>query len=210
MRVGGGRPSPSNAAATAAPPFIAALAPLSPWELGAALAGRYSGAFLGGGATVEARRRLRRVGLGADLDGRYARGVLGGDDAVAGGLGLRLAADVRFAVAERVTLLVTGGAGGHWARVRRTPAVGGAVTRNDGGPSIAASGGALVRVGPGFVTVAVGYAWTPLAGAGLGQPRRRDAQCRLSRCAMASSPAPPARPCAGGRRSRASPSPSTR
>jgi hypothetical protein len=140
---------------------------LSPWELGAALAGHYAGDFLGGGATVEARRRLRRVGLGADVDGRYARGVLGSDDAVAGGLGLRIAADVRFAVAERVTLLITGGAGGHWSRVRRTSAAGAAVTQNDGGPSIAASGGALVRVGPGYFTFAVGYAWTPLVAAGL-------------------------------------------
>ena len=140
---------------------------LSPWELGAALAGHYAGDFLGGGATVEARRRLRRLGLGVDVDGRYARGVLGSDDAVAGGLGLRVAADVRFAVADRVTLLVTAGAGGHWSRVRRTPAAGAVVTHNDGGPSIAASGGALVRVGPGYFTFAVGYAWTPLVGAGL-------------------------------------------
>lgn len=144
----------------------AAAAP-SPWELGAALAGHYAGDFLGGGATVEARRRLRRFAVGTDLDGRYARGVLGSDGATAGGLGLRLAADARFAFGDRVALVVTAGVGGHWSRVRRTPAVGAALTHDDGGPSLAAAGGALVRLGPGYFTVAVGYAWTPLVGAAL-------------------------------------------
>jgi len=151
-------PPPVVAVATREPP----LPPLSQWELGAALAGAYSGVFLGGGGRIEARRRLRRFGVGFDVDGRYAHGSLDGDDVSAGGLGLRVAADARFAVARRVTLFVGAGAGGHWARVRRAPPLGPAVTGNDGGPSLSAAGGALVRVGPGFVELAVGYAWTPL------------------------------------------------
>ncbi|HEX6835430.1 MAG TPA: hypothetical protein VF334_02600, partial [Polyangia bacterium] len=152
-------PAPVVDVAAREPP----LPPLSAWELGAALTGSYSGVFLGGGGRIEARRRLGRFGVGFDLDGRYAHGALDGDDVAAGGLGLRVAADARFAVARRVTLFVGVGGGGHWARVRRAPALGAAVTRNDGGPSLSAGGGALVRVGPGFVELAVGYAWTPLA-----------------------------------------------
>ena len=51
--------------------------------------------------------------------------------------------------------------------MRRAPPAGPARARNDGGPSLSASGGALVRVGPGLVTLAVGYAWTPLVADGL-------------------------------------------
>ena len=51
----------------------------SPWELGAALSGRYDGRFAGGGLTLQGRRRLGRLGrvgyfaLGADLDGHFSR-----------------------------------------------------------------------------------------------------------------------------------------
>ena len=145
----------------------AARPPLSAWELGAALAGGYSGALLGGGGRVEARRRLGRFAVGLDLDGRYARGSLAGDDLAAGGLGVRAVGEARFAVARRVTLFVAAGAGAHWARVARTPPVGAVAGGNDGGPSLSASGGALLRVGPGLVTLAVGYAWTPLVANGL-------------------------------------------
>ena len=136
--------------------------PLSPWELGAALSGRYSGTFVGGGGVLAARRRLGRFAVGLDLDGRYANGALAGDDLRAGGLGLRLAAEMRFAVSPRATLFLAAGAGGHWASVRRAPPAGAAVTTNDGGPSLSGGGGLLVRAGPGVVELGVGYAWTPL------------------------------------------------
>ena len=155
-------PSSSSIAAAREPP----LPPLSPWELGAALAGAYSGVFLGGGARIEARRRLGRFAVGFDIDGRYAHGALAGDDVAVGGLGLRLAADARFAVARRVTLFVGAGAGAHWARLRRAPPSGAAASRSDGGPSLSATAGALVRIGPGYAELAVGYAWTPLVADG--------------------------------------------
>jgi hypothetical protein len=133
--------------------------PLSRYELGLALVGRTSGAFLGIGPTVEARRRLGRFfAVGADLDGRYAVGKIAGGDVRGGGVGLRLAGDVRLAVGARVTLFADLGAGGHFARIRRA-----GVSKNDGGPSLSAVGGLLVRAGPGYVTASIGYAWTPLA-----------------------------------------------
>jgi hypothetical protein len=163
-------PNPSPAAPPSPAPSVSAapLPPLSSWELGAALAGGYSGPFLGGGGTLELRRRLRRFAFGLDVAGRYAHGALSGDDVAAGGLGLRAVGEARFGVARRVALFVGAGAGGHWARVRRAPPFGAAVSSNDGGPSLSAAGGALVRVGPGYVELAVGYAWTPLVANALG------------------------------------------
>ncbi|HEY2746026.1 MAG TPA: hypothetical protein VGL86_15430 [Polyangia bacterium] len=155
------RPDGSTPSPATTPPVapIAIDRPLSRTELGVALVGRFSGAFLGIGPTVEARRRLGRwFAVGADLDGRWAVGKLGGSDARGGGLGLRLAGDLRLTVAARVTLFATLGAGGHFARVRHA-----AATITDGGPSLSAVAGLLVRAGPGYVTASIGYAWTPLA-----------------------------------------------
>ncbi|HEX6836210.1 MAG TPA: hypothetical protein VF334_06530, partial [Polyangia bacterium] len=146
----------------------APLPPLSRWELGAALAGSYSGVFVGGGGRLEARRRLGRFAVGLDLDGRDASGSLAGDALAAGGLGLRAVGEARFAIARRVTLFVAAGAGGHFARVRRAPPFGPASTTNDGGPSLSAGAGMLVRAGPGLVTLGAGYAWTPLLRHALG------------------------------------------
>ena len=160
--------SPRPTAPVTPPTVERPLPPLSSWELGAALAGRYSGPFLGGGGTLEARRRLRRFAVGLDIDGRYAAGELSGDAVAAGGLGLRAVGEARFTIAPRVALFVVAGAGGHWARVRRAPPAAPASSGNDGGPSLSAAAGALVRVGPGLVELAVGYAWTPLVANGLG------------------------------------------
>ena len=152
----GATPPPGSSTADA-PPGIGR--PLSRYELGLALVGRTSGAFLGIGPTVEARRRVGRFfAVGADLDGRYAVGKIAGSDVRGGGVGLRLAGDVRLAVGARVTLFADLGAGGHYARIRRA-----GVAKNDGGPSLSAVAGLLVRAGPGYVTAAIGYAWTPLA-----------------------------------------------
>jgi hypothetical protein len=153
-------PSPRQPLATGT--VAAPIAALSPWELGAVLAGRYSGPFLGGGLVVEARRRLRRFAVGLDLDGHDAAGSLDGDSSRAGGLALRLVGEARFAIAPRATLYVAVGAGGHWARVRREPPLGPVTNRNDGGPSLAGTAGLLARIGPGWVVVDLGYAWTPL------------------------------------------------
>src|SRR6185312_9152217 len=114
----------------------AAAGGLSPWELGLALVGRTSGAFLGIGPTVEARRRL----------GRY----------------FAVVAELRLRVASRLTLFGAIGAGGHWAHLSHTNPAGKVTTSDDGGPSLSAVAGLLVRAGPGYVTTAIGYAWTPV------------------------------------------------
>ncbi len=151
------RPDGSTApAGTTTPPALDR--PLSRYELGLAAVGRTSGGFLGIGPTIEAGRRLGRFfAVGADLDGRYAVGKIDGKDARGGGLGLRLTGDARLSVAARLTLFGTLGAGGHFARIRRA-----GVTRTDGGPSLSAVAGLLVRAGPGYVTASIGYAWTPV------------------------------------------------
>lgn len=140
--------------------------PLSPWELGAVVAGRYSGPFVGVAAVLQARRRLRRFAVGLDLDGHYASGSIDGDTTRAGGVALRATGEVRFAVAPRASIYLGAGAGGHWARVRRAPPVGAASSGNDFGPSLAASAGLDARIGPGFVVVDAGYGWTPLLHSG--------------------------------------------
>jgi hypothetical protein len=158
-------PPPSNAPVPSSEMVRAAVEPsLSRWELGASASGRYSGAFLGFGGTIEARRRLGRFAVGVDLDGRWASGTLASDQATLGGLAARAAFEARFAVAARASLFVGAAVGGHWARLRRTPPARAVFGADDGGPTLAGGVGVLARLGPGLLQIAVGYAWSPLVG----------------------------------------------
>jgi hypothetical protein len=165
-------PAPSTPPPPVAPPPVVEsppavvvekpLPPLSPWELGAAASGRYAGAFVGAGATVEARRRLRRFAVGLDLDGHWATGAIDADAASLGGLSLSAVGEVRLPVTMRVSLFLAVALGAHYARVVRTPSSGAGTALNDGGPSLGARIGVDARVGPGYIVIGAGYAWTPL------------------------------------------------
>lgn len=160
--------APPVAAAPASPSAVVAAADraaapsLSPWELGASGGARYGGSVAGVGAALELRRRLGRFAAGCDLDGHWVSGRFAADPVTLGGLAARVVGEARFDVARRVTLVVAANAGGHWARLRRRPAGAASVSADDGGPSLGGAGGLLVRLGPGMIGLAVGYAWTPL------------------------------------------------
>lgn len=143
-----------------------ALPPLSAWELGAAVGGRYGGSLAGIVAVVEARRRLGRFAVGLNLDGRWATGAIGAEAVTLGGIGLDAVGEARLPVAPRVALYLAASLGGHYARVSRTPPSGKAKAGNDGGPTLGGAAGLVWRVGPGLVDVALGFAWSPLVGSG--------------------------------------------
>ncbi|HXU73767.1 MAG TPA: hypothetical protein VN947_30820 [Polyangia bacterium] len=136
---------------------------LDDYELGLALVGRYSGSFGGVGPTLELRRRFNRwFALGADLVGRYDVGRIGPDEARGGGLGGSAIAEGRFAVARRLTLFADLGVGFHWTRFRRANPAQKTVTTDYGGFVVSLDVGVLFRVGPGWLTAALGYSYAGL------------------------------------------------
>jgi hypothetical protein len=139
------------------------------WEVGATAGARYSGPFVGGGAALEARRRLRagRWHLGLDLFGLYAAGNARSNDVSLGSVGVRAVAELRLPLGPLVALTLEGGLGGAYAYEHRTPVVGSAAHFSDGAPSLAVNAGLVARAGRGLVVLRLGFAWTPLVRLGL-------------------------------------------
>jgi hypothetical protein len=150
-------PLPPAATETAGPP-------LSAWELGASLGGRYDGALGSLALAVELRRALAagRFAVGLDVDARYGGGTVDGTALMLGGAALRLAGEVRFHLRSRFYAVVAVALGGTLVRERRVAPSGVVTTPGDGGPSIGATAGLLWRLGPGWLTIAAGYSWAPL------------------------------------------------
>jgi hypothetical protein len=142
------------------------LASLSPWEVGAAISARYGGTVGGLAAVVQGRRRLGRFAVGLDVDARWATGTIGLGGTLAG-FGARATAEGRLAVTPRVSLYLAAALGGHYARLWRTQAASNTTVSNDGGPTLATTGGVLWRIGPGLLDISAGFSWSPLLGTSL-------------------------------------------
>jgi hypothetical protein len=152
--------------------FLAAAAaerPLSDWELGASISGRYSGALGGLALAIELRRRMApsRFVLGLDLDARYAAGTVDTNSIALGGAALRFVGEARFRLTPTVAAVVALAIGATLVRERRVPASGIETTPADGGPALGATLALLKRLGPGWLTLAAGYSWAPLVGLSL-------------------------------------------
>jgi hypothetical protein len=143
--------------------------PLSNWELGASLSGRYAGALSSIALAVELRRLLapRRFAIGLDVDARYAAGTVDMAGIALGGAALRLTGEARFRLTPSTFAVVAVAIGGTLVRERRAMPPGADLTPVDGGPSLGASFVVLKRLGPGWLTVAAGFSWAPLVGLSL-------------------------------------------
>jgi hypothetical protein len=162
------RPPPSTLLVRARPPGPPRL--VEPrWELGASVGPRYSGALVGGAVTVEGRHRIGRSRwhLGLDLEGVGGTGSVGASDLVVGGVGLRGLCELRGSITDRIALFVAGELGAFLAHEKVSPAVGRTEEGWDGAPSVGLRVGLLAWVGPGLLTMQLGYAWTPLVGQSL-------------------------------------------
>lgn len=134
------------------------------WELGAAIGPRYSGAFTGVTAQVEGRARIRRLPLhlGADIGALYSSGSGGAGVAVQlGGLAAQVVVEGRLSVKERLSLYCGLGLGGVVVSEQRVIGTRTTVV-TDGGPQLSITVGLLARLGPGLLTLAVGFAYAPL------------------------------------------------
>jgi hypothetical protein len=142
---------------------------LSDWELGAAVGGGYGGGLGSLALAVELRRRLGsgRFAVGLDVDARYAAGTVDNASVMLGGAALRLVGEVRFRLRPRLLAGLAVAVGGTVVRERRVAPSGADATPGDGGPAIGATGALLVRLGPGWLTIAAGYSWAPLMGLSL-------------------------------------------
>jgi hypothetical protein len=135
-------------------------------DLGASVGPRFSGSFIDAAATLEWRRRLRRsrFHLGLDVGALYATGTGAAMEVRLGGAFARAIGEARFYPSERAALTVGVGLGGALVGERRTPLDGNDYTATDGGPSVGAQVGLLARMGPGVVSITLGFYYTPLLG----------------------------------------------
>jgi len=139
-------------------------------ELGLTAGARFSGSLAGVAFTFQWRRQLARtrVHMGIDVAGVYARDDTGRTRHSAGGVIARAAFDVHLPVAERLAFYLGAGLGAMIASDHRRNTVNMREESSvEGGPSLGAHAGMLVRAGPGFVDLEVGYYWTPLVGQSL-------------------------------------------
>lgn len=141
-------------------------------ELGASLGGRFTASLVGLAATGEWRRRLgrSRFHLGVDVGGLYLAGARDNSDRQLGGGFVRAVGEARFYVLQKAALAVGVALGGALVGVRSAQMMmmmgGGTTSTVDGGPSLGAVVSLLARLGPGLMTVALGFYYTPLLGQG--------------------------------------------
>jgi hypothetical protein len=139
-------------------------------EIGLTAGARFSGALAGVAFTFQWRRQLARsrVHMGFDVSGVYARDDTGRIRHETGGVIARAVFDVHLPVAERLAFYLGAGLGAMIASDHRLNTANmRAESSVEGGPSLGAHAGMLVRAGPGFVDLEVGYYWTPLVGQNL-------------------------------------------
>jgi hypothetical protein len=134
-------------------------------ELGASVAAQFSGSFAGVALLVEGRMRVKRspVRVGLDLVGLYASGSAASFAVQAGGFAVHLVGEARVGVSSRVALGITARLGGAVVADSRTR-LGRTTDATDGGPTVAIEGGLLARLGPGLLTLSLGFSYTPLIG----------------------------------------------
>jgi hypothetical protein len=133
------------------------------WEVGGAAGGRFSGAFAGLAVLAQGRVRLRSLPLylGVDVGGRYSKGDAGVPLELAG-LAVHGTFDARLELGRRVELVIgvlVGGAvlTGHTDDLQQRPVT-------DGGPTVGVEGAVAARLGPGQLSIALGFEYTPLVG----------------------------------------------
>jgi hypothetical protein len=135
-------------------------------DLGASIGVRFAD-LVAAAVGVEWRRRLRhtRFHLGVDFEGLYAEGTAPTARVQMGGAAARAVAEARlFPPTTRVTVLVGVGVGGAIAFEHRVPTSGASYTATDGGPSLGVHAGLLAKLGPGVISIAAGFYYTPLLG----------------------------------------------